>query len=94
MENGIETLIFVSVAEKLVEVGKGAISYDSLNFVRVVNFDKLVISVLNQLEELLSDMKSDLSRLPATLARLKPVTERLGMNERQYVHVLFTLFLH
>lgn len=29
--------------------------------------------VLNQLEELLSDMKSDVSRLPATLARIPPV---------------------
>ena len=38
--------------------------------------------VLNQLEELLSDMKSDVSRLPANLARLKPVTERLGLTER------------
>jgi len=38
--------------------------------------------VLNQLEELLSDMKSDVSRLPATLARLPPVTQRLGMSER------------
>jgi len=38
--------------------------------------------VLNQLEELLSDMKSDVSRLPATLARLEPVTRRLGMSER------------
>ncbi len=40
------------------------------------------VAVLNQLEELLSDMKSDVSRLPATLARLRPVTERLGMTER------------
>lgn len=39
--------------------------------------------VLNQLEELLSDMKSDVSRLPATLARLPPVTQRLGMSERR-----------
>uniref|UniRef100_T1GDH9 CHD C-terminal 2 domain-containing protein n=1 Tax=Megaselia scalaris TaxID=36166 RepID=T1GDH9_MEGSC len=33
--------------------------------------------VLNQLEELLSDMKSDVSRLPATLARIPPVAQRL-----------------
>uniref|UniRef100_A0A915K090 CHD C-terminal 2 domain-containing protein n=1 Tax=Romanomermis culicivorax TaxID=13658 RepID=A0A915K090_ROMCU len=38
--------------------------------------------VLNQLEELLSDMKMDVSRLPATLARLPPVTQRLGLSER------------
>lgn len=42
----------------------------------------MLFSVLNQLEELLSDMKSDVSRLPATLARLPPVVERLGMSER------------
>jgi hypothetical protein len=38
--------------------------------------------VLNQLEELLSDMKQDVSRLPATLARVPPVTQRLQMSER------------
>jgi chromodomain-helicase-DNA-binding protein 4 len=38
--------------------------------------------VLNQLEELLSDMKQDVSRLPATLARIPPVTQRLVMSER------------
>lgn len=30
-------------------------------------------------------MKSDVSRLPATLVRLKPVTERLGLTERAYL---------
>lgn len=39
--------------------------------------------MLNQLEELLSDMKSDVSRLPATLARIPPVAQRLQMSERQ-----------
>ena len=42
----------------------------------------LFITVLNQLEELLSDMKQDVSRLPATLARVPPVTQRLQMSER------------
>ena len=40
------------------------------------------VSVLNQLEELLSDMKQDVSRLPATLARVPPVSQRLQMSER------------
>lgn len=40
------------------------------------------LQVLNQLEELLSDMKSDVSRLPATLARIPPVAQRLQMSER------------
>merc|ERR1711920_211773 len=38
--------------------------------------------VLTQLEELLSDMKSDVSRLPASLARIPPVAQRLQMSER------------
>ncbi|XP_062597362.1 chromodomain-helicase-DNA-binding protein Mi-2 homolog [Saccostrea cucullata] len=38
--------------------------------------------VLNQLEELLSDMKQDVSRLPATLARIPSVSQRLAMSER------------
>merc|ERR1719244_1827880 len=38
--------------------------------------------VLNQLEELLSDMKSDVTRLPATIARIPPVAVRLQMSER------------
>jgi len=40
------------------------------------------VLVLNQLEELLSDMKQDVGRLPATLARIPPVTQRLQMSER------------
>ena len=40
------------------------------------------LKVLNQLEELLSDMKQDVSRLPSTLARVAPVTQRLSMSER------------
>uniref|UniRef100_A0A8C1KHM2 Chromodomain helicase DNA binding protein 3 n=1 Tax=Cyprinus carpio TaxID=7962 RepID=A0A8C1KHM2_CYPCA len=38
--------------------------------------------VLNQLEELLSDMKADVMRLPATLSRVPPITARLQMSER------------
>lgn len=38
--------------------------------------------VLNQLEELLSDMKSDTSRLPAALVRVSTVSQRLQMSER------------
>ncbi|GAB6031265.1 choline dehydrogenase 5 [Chamberlinius hualienensis] len=46
--------------------------------------------VLNQLEELLSDMKSDVSRLPATLARIPPVAQRLQMSERSILNRLAT----
>ena len=42
----------------------------------------MCVVVLNQLEELLSDMKQDVGRLPATLARIPPVTQRLQMSER------------
>lgn len=42
----------------------------------------LSISVLKQLEELLSDMKADVTRLPATIARIPPVAVRLQMSER------------
>ncbi|XP_025021491.1 chromodomain-helicase-DNA-binding protein 3 isoform X4 [Python bivittatus] len=38
--------------------------------------------VLNQLEELLSDMKADVTRLPATLSRIPPIAARLQMSER------------
>lgn len=41
-----------------------------------------VFTVLNQLEELLSDMKSDVNRLPSALVRMPPVTARLNMSER------------
>jgi chromodomain-helicase-DNA-binding protein 4 len=46
--------------------------------------------VLNQLEELLSDMKSDVSRLPASLARIPPVAQRLQMSERSILSRLAT----
>lgn len=45
--------------------------------------------VLNQLEELLSDMKSDVSRLPASLARIPPVAQRLQMSERFVLNAHF-----
>ncbi|XP_055465295.1 chromodomain-helicase-DNA-binding protein 4 isoform X2 [Psammomys obesus] len=38
--------------------------------------------LLKQLEELLSDMKADVTRLPATIARIPPVAVRLQMSER------------
>ncbi|GCC36974.1 hypothetical protein chiPu_0015474 [Chiloscyllium punctatum] len=38
--------------------------------------------VLNQLEELLSDMKADVTRLPNMLSRVPPVAARLQMSER------------
>lgn len=40
------------------------------------------LPVLKQLEELLSDMKADVTRLPATIARIPPVAVRLQMSER------------
>ncbi|KAG9509945.1 Chromodomain-helicase-DNA-binding protein 3, partial [Fragariocoptes setiger] len=46
--------------------------------------------VLNQLEELLTDMKSDVSRLPATIARIAPVASRLQMSERGILSRLVT----
>ena len=42
----------------------------------------LFILVLNQLEELLADMKSDVNRLPSTLIRMPTVCSRLNMSER------------
>lgn len=42
----------------------------------------LSLVVLKQLEELLSDMKADVTRLPATIARIPPVAVRLQMSER------------
>lgn len=42
----------------------------------------LLLPVLKQLEELLSDMKADVTRLPATIARIPPVAVRLQMSER------------
>lgn len=42
------------------------------------------------MEELLSDMKQDVSRLPATLARVPPVTQRLQMSERNILNRLVT----
>ena len=42
----------------------------------------MLILVLNQLEELLADMKADVARLPATLARIPSVASRLRMSER------------
>lgn len=45
-------------------------------------YSSLSLLVLKQLEELLSDMKADVTRLPATIARIPPVAVRLQMSER------------
>uniref|UniRef100_W5ML03 Chromodomain helicase DNA binding protein 4a n=1 Tax=Lepisosteus oculatus TaxID=7918 RepID=W5ML03_LEPOC len=44
--------------------------------------DTVLRKMLKQLEELLSDMKADVTRLPATIARIPPVAVRLQMSER------------
>lgn len=46
--------------------------------------------VLNQLEELLSDMKSDTSRLPNALIRIHSVSDRLQLSERGILSRLTT----
>uniref|UniRef100_A0A8R1HU68 Uncharacterized protein n=1 Tax=Caenorhabditis japonica TaxID=281687 RepID=A0A8R1HU68_CAEJA len=47
------------------------------------NANTILRKCLNQLDELLSDLKGDVVRLPATLSQMRPVTERLQMTERQ-----------
>ncbi|KAL7874648.1 hypothetical protein SRHO_G00056180 [Serrasalmus rhombeus] len=49
--------------------------------------------VLKQLEELLSDMKADVTRLPATIARIPPVAARLQMSERSILSRLANLLI-
>jgi len=44
--------------------------------------------VLVQLEELLNDMKQEVNRIPVSLTRLPPVTERLKMQERDILNKL------
>lgn len=44
--------------------------------------------VLNQLEDLLSEMKNEVGRLPATLINLPPVSSRLQMTERSILNKL------
>ncbi|XP_066911580.1 chromodomain-helicase-DNA-binding protein Mi-2 homolog isoform X1 [Clytia hemisphaerica] len=46
--------------------------------------------VLNQLESILSDMKNDVIRLPTTLAKMPPITNRLDMSERAVLTRLTT----
>ncbi|NXJ06903.1 CHD5 protein, partial [Odontophorus gujanensis] len=50
----------------------------------------LCVAVLNQLEELLSDMKADVTRLPSMLSRIPPVAARLQMSERSILSRLTT----
>jgi len=45
---------------------------------------------LTRLDELLTDMKQDLARLPIAISQLQTVQERLGMNERYIVAHLLT----
>lgn len=62
------------LAESQKEIVKETVSNKPVNAV--------LHKVLNQLEELLSDMKSDASRLPTALVRVPSVSQRLQMSER------------
>merc|ERR1711892_226544 len=42
----------------------------------------VLLKVLDQIEALLNEMKNDVVRLPTVLARVQPVSNRLGMTER------------
>lgn len=46
----------------------------------MINF--VAVIVLTQLEELLADMKQDVSRLPNSLTRIPPIASRLHLSER------------
>ena len=54
------------------------------------NNNPVLHKVLNQLEELLTDMKSDVSRLPATLANIPPVAQRLQAAEKSILSRIAT----
>ncbi|KAF1751258.1 hypothetical protein GCK72_017812 [Caenorhabditis remanei] len=54
------------------------------------NANAVLHKCLVQLDEILSDMKADVSRLPATFTQLSSVTERLNMTERQILSRLTT----
>ncbi|CAL2045343.1 unnamed protein product [Caenorhabditis brenneri] len=54
------------------------------------NANAVLHKCLVQLDEILTDMKSDVSRLPATFTQLASVTERLNMTERQILSRLTT----
>lgn len=75
----MEEMLFVYTAWRTMYWGHSDISFSFCLIDDVLYF---LFLVLNQLEELLSDMKQDVSRLPATLARVPPVTQRLQMSER------------
>lgn len=47
------------------------------------NANAILHKCLAQLDDLLSDLKTDVARLPATISQVRPVTERLQMSERQ-----------
>lgn len=57
---------------------------------RVAQRPWVLLAVLNQLEELLSDMKADVTRLPSMLSRIPPVAARLQMSERSILSRLTT----
>lgn len=57
---------------------------------RTTSNNPVLHKVLNQLEELLSDMKSDVSRLPATLANIPPVAQRLQAAEKSILSRIAT----
>jgi chromodomain-helicase-DNA-binding protein 4 len=50
----------------------------------------VLFKVLNQLEDLLTDMKSDVSRLPASLANIPPVAQRLQAAEKSILSRIAT----
>lgn len=58
--------------------------------IKTTSNNPVLHKVLNQLEELLTDMKSDVSRLPATLANIPPVAQRLQAAEKSILSRIAT----
>uniref|UniRef100_A0A0N4ZGI1 DNA helicase n=1 Tax=Parastrongyloides trichosuri TaxID=131310 RepID=A0A0N4ZGI1_PARTI len=54
------------------------------------NSKTLMTKVIGRLEDLLNDMKNDIARIPATVAKLSSVAERLHMTEREILSRLTT----
>merc|ERR1719361_691315 len=83
----------IDINDKLAEVETLAESHRHLSkerFAEDKSATELFYKKLDHLEDLLSDMKSDVSRLPVSLAKIPSVAQRLQMSEKSILARLST----
>lgn len=90
IEEQLRRAAFLNLSQKTAVDFDPEVAEQEAEILRNTSNNPVLHKVLNQLEELLTDMKSDVSRLPATLANIPPVAQRLQAAEKSILSRIAT----